>query len=100
MPDAGIPVGRTRPAACEQAVAEWRKELVPGVAAPRALSYLLANGFDCQVTRDEQSQVERIIATPPAVSRVAAGIEKDQQIDLAIREDVIQTVRLTPLSFR
>jgi hypothetical protein len=76
----------------------WREELVPGLKADRALAYLLTHGFECQVTRDENARVLRIVASRPGFLREASGAGRNGQIDLAIQEDLIQAVKITPLS--
>jgi hypothetical protein len=84
----------------QQRQADWRKEIVPGIKADRAMAYLLTRGFDCQVTRNHQGQVERISAKERQPLRDASGAAGAWQIDLAVQEDRIQTVKITPLSQR
>jgi hypothetical protein len=80
----------------EQLEAEWRKELAPGFKSDRAMAYLLTHRFGCQVTRDDQGRVERIVATQPSAVRDASGAKRNWQIDIAVVEDVIQSVKITP----
>jgi hypothetical protein len=78
---------------------QWRKELVPGVNVDPALAYLLTHGFDCRVTRDDASHVSKIVASRPGILlKEASGGSRNGQIEMAIQEDVIQAVKLTPLS--
>lgn len=84
----------------EQREAEWRKELTPGMKADRAMAYLLTQRFPCQITRDDRGRVVRIVSTPPRPLRDASGIERSWQIDLAVQEDLLQTVKIRPLPVR
>lgn len=77
--------------------AELRKELVPGRRADRALGYLLTQGFEVRVTRDDKARVERIVATGRNVLRDASGVGRTWHVDLAIEEDLIQSAEINPL---
>lgn len=81
-----------------QREAELRQELVPGRRADRALGYLLTQDFQVRVTRNDKAQVERIVATGRAVLRDASGTGPRWHVDLAIENDVIQNVNLSPLT--
>ena len=78
--------------------AQWRKELIPGRKADRALAYLLTQGFNCRVTRDERANVLQIVATLPNAVRDASGHKQNWTIDIAIKENAIQTTEITPVS--
>ncbi len=78
----------------DQWESEWRKALPLGLKTDRALSYLLTHGFDCKVTRNEKSVVERVLATRPTPLRDASGVERDWVIDLTIQEDAILAVKI------
>lgn len=81
-----------------QREAELRKELIPGRRADRALGYLLTQGFEVRVTRNEKAQVERIVATQRAVPRDASGTGRQWHVDLAIENDLVQSVTINPLA--
>jgi hypothetical protein len=81
-----------------QREAELRKELVPGRRADRALGYLLTQGFEVRVTRDEKANVERIVATGRAVLRDASGTGRKWHVDLEIENDLIQNANFSPLA--
>ncbi len=74
--------------------AEWRKELIPGRRADRALAYLLTQGFDCQMSRDDKGRLIRIEGTPRAVLRDASGMGRHWRVDLAIEDDLVQSVKI------
>lgn len=78
----------------------WRTELVPGRKADRALAYLLTEGFECQMTRDENKNVEQIVATLPKGIRDASGRNRNWRITLVFAKDVIQTAEVLPLNSR
>lgn len=73
--------------------ARWRKELTPGRKADRALAYLLTEGFECQMTRDENKNVERIVATLPDGFR---GRSQNWRIEIAFANNVIRTTEISP----
>jgi hypothetical protein len=81
-----------------QREAELRKELAPGRRADRALGYLLTQGFEVRVTRDEKANVERIVATQRAVRRDASGAGGKWHVDLAIEDDLVQRANISPLA--
>ena len=71
---------------------ELRKALAPGLRADRALGYLLTQGYEVRVTRDEKARVERIVAK----RRDASQPGGTWQVDLAIEDDRIQTAEINP----
>ncbi len=89
------PARQAAPVTADPPGADWQKELVPGRSTHQALAYLLTNGFDCRVTRDEKSQVERILATPSGPSA-----KRQPQIDITIAADKIQRVELVHRAVR
>jgi hypothetical protein len=78
--------------------AELRKELVPGQRADRAMGYLLTQGFECRVSRDGKARVERIVATQRTLLKDASGTGRRWHVDLLIEDDLIRTVKISPLA--
>lgn len=77
--------------------AEWREELQAGRKADRALAYLLTQGFECRLTRDEKGQVEQIVATQPNSVRDGTGGKQNWRITLGIEDERIQTTAIRPV---
>jgi len=78
--------------------AEWREELQPGRKADGVLAYLLTQGFECRLTRDEKGQVEQIVATQPNSVSDGGDARQNWRITLGIEDDHVQTTEVTPLS--